>query len=111
MNKTIFELSMIMFIGATVTVAGLSIPAENLLTEARSAANSISRQQLALALEFYYSDHGTYPTVEGGEELIGKLSRDGYIHGKSLRADIFQYESKEGGQDYAFVIAPQEMIR
>lgn len=106
MNKTIFELLMVMLIGTTVTVAGLSIPAENLLTEARSAANLISQQQLALALEFYYSDHGTYPAVRGGEELIEKLSREGYIYGKPIRADIFQYKSKEGGQDYAFVIAP-----
>ena len=67
--------------GATITFGGLVTSADDILKSAKSAANSISFHNLALALEFYHLEHNSYPKVYGSEAVIDELSDGGYISG------------------------------
>lgn len=100
MNSVALNFIITSIIGATVVVSGVSMPIRGILDNATRAANMMSNHQLALALEFYYDDHQRYPPVQGGENLIEELFQGGYIRNRPLDSSLFQYESKEGGQDY-----------
>lgn len=104
MNTALLDVIAASLIGASLTVAGLSLPVADILTSAANAANAANRYQLATALELYYADHQSYPAVSGGEALINTLLAGDYIDRQPLDPSVFQYEAEANGQVYALAV-------
>ncbi len=104
MNRALLDVIAASLIGTSLTVAGLSLPAADILTSAKSAANGANRHQLATALELYYLDHQSYPAVSGGEALVTTLLVGEYIDREPLDPSVFQYEAEANGQAYTLAV-------
>ena len=104
MNKTLFEMLVSTLIGTTITIGGLSIKSEDAVHSAQSAVNSANVHQLATVLELYYDDHQSYPDAKNGQELVDELVKDDYLKTRPTDATIFDYASKDNGQDYSLAL-------
>jgi len=93
-----------LIIGSVLVLGGVSVRSEDVVADATSAANQANIHQLATVVELYYSDHGTYPDVSGGEELIELLEREEYIRNRPLDPKVFIYEPKNNAQDYRLAL-------
>mgnify|MGYP001576297940 CR=1 FL=1 len=91
-------------IGGTIMVNGVLLKADDIIASATSAANTANVHQFATVLELYYSDHNSYPQVTGGPAMIDELYDEGYLRSKPLDSTVFEYSSKEGGQDYSLSV-------
>lgn len=91
-------------IGGTIMVNGVLLKADDIIASATSAANTANVHQFATVLELYYSDHNSYPQVTGGPAMIDELYDEGYLRSKPLDSTVFEYSSKEGGQDYSLTV-------
>ena len=85
-------------------VNGVLLKADDIIASATSAANTANVHQFATVLELYYSDHNSYPQVTGGPAMIDELYDEGYLRSKPLDSTVFEYSSKEGGQDYSLTV-------
>ena len=94
-----------LLLGATIMIGGVAINADKILVDAKSVVNNANIHQLATVLEIYYSDHNQYPEAQNGEELVEKLSTEGYIQNRPLNASIFNYEIKANGQNYSLSLS------
>ena len=91
----------ILLVSATLTVNGVVVNATDVLAEANLAAGQANISQFRTALDLYYIDHGKYPEVYGGADMIDVLEKEKYIRENGpLSADIFNYQAKDNGQDY-----------
>jgi hypothetical protein len=92
-------------IGSVIVVNGVMIKGEDAVAAAKVAANQMNIHQLDNALELYYSDHDSYPAVEGGEALTRLLLEDGYIRNQPAEPDAINYKPKNNNQDYSLTLA------
>jgi len=91
----------ILLAGVTLTVNGFAVNANDILAEANLAAGQANISQFRTALDLYYIDHGKYPEVYGGADMIDILEKEKYIRENGpLNADKFDYQAKNSGQDY-----------
>jgi hypothetical protein len=91
----------ILLVGVTLTVNGVAVNATDVLAEANLAAGQANISQFRTALDLYYIDHGQYPEVYGGADMIDILENEKYIRENGpLNADVFDYQAKDNGQDY-----------
>lgn len=91
----------ILLVGVTFTVNGIAVNANDMLADAFAAAGSANISQFRTALDLYYIDHGKYPEVYGGADMIDILEKEKYIRENGpLNADNFDYQIKDNGQDY-----------
>ncbi|MFA6552548.1 MAG: type II secretion system protein GspG [Candidatus Paceibacterota bacterium] len=102
--STLLQTTLSLLLGATIMIGGVAIHADDIIGDAKSAVNGANVHQLATVLEIYYSDHNQYPNVQNGEELVNKLSAEGYIQNRPLDPTVFTYEIKSNGQDYSLSI-------
>ncbi len=93
-----------MLIGTVITVNGVVLKSGDMIAAAQAAVGQENVHQIANALEFYYFDRNSYPTVEGGTALINLLYDEGYIRTKPLNPETFNYEPKNNGQDYSLTV-------
>lgn len=92
-------------IGSVIMVNGVLLKSDDLIASAHTATNQMNIHQLDNALEIYYSDHNSYPTVIGGEALTELLVDDGYIRNQPLQPEKILYESKDNGQNYSLKLS------
>src|SRR3989344_1848611 len=88
-------------IGSVIMVNGVLMNSDDIIASAHVAANQMNIHQLDNALEIYYSDHGEYPAVEGGEALTELLVDDGYIRSQPFQPEKIVYEPTTGNQNYS----------
>lgn len=100
--NTLLSTTLSLIIGSVIMVGGVAANADDIIAEATSAVNRLNVHQIATALELYYSDHMSYPMVEGGDAVIEKLHAEGYIMNKPLDPNAFHYEPAADGQNYTF---------
>ena len=86
--------------GLTVSIGGVTLLATDVIDWAKLAVNGANVRQLATAVEIYYSVHGSYPKVSGGEALVGILKNEGIIKNTPLDPSVFIYEVERGGEEY-----------
>lgn len=99
--NTMLSTTLALLIGTIITVNGIAVAADDLINEAKTVANKANIHQLATAIELYYSDHQTYPQVNGSEALIEKLTTEGYIMNQPLDSSVFNYQISDDGQNYS----------
>ena len=87
-------------IGSVIMVNGVLMNSDDIIASAHVAANQMNIHQLDNALEIYYSDHGEYPGVVGGEALTELLVDDGYIRSQPLQPEKISYEPQSDNQNY-----------
>jgi len=91
----------ILLAGVTLTVNGFTVNATDILAEANLSAGQANISQFRTALDLYCIDHGQYPKVYGGADMIDILESEKYIRENGpLNADIFDYQVIDNGQDY-----------
>lgn len=100
--NTLLSTTISLIIGSVIVVGGVTANTDDILAEATSAVNRLNVHQIATALELYYSDHTSYPMVEGGEAMIETLYDERYIMNKPLDPSVFEYQPASDGQDYTF---------
>lgn len=83
----------VLTISSIVTINGVLVRSHDILAAAHTSANQANFHQLSLALELYYADHQSYPEATNGNELITTLYKEGYISGKLLQPEAFEYVS------------------
>ena len=84
----------------TVMVNGTAVNSADMLASAQTAVNGANMHQFATVLELYYSDHGNYPEVSGGQALVSTLETEGYIQNSPLNPSAFSYSATDDGQHY-----------
>lgn len=105
MSKIALEMLITLLIGSTIVVNGITVNAEDIISDARQAANGANVHQLQTALALYYFDRSEYPDVTGGDALAGALTSAGYIQpSDTFDSSPFDYATKDGGQDYTLSI-------
>lgn len=92
-------------LGTVLVINGVALKTDDIIDQAKASVNGANIHQLATVIEVYYSEHDTYPTVKGGEELINTLESEGYLRNRPLDSKVFNYEPKNGGQDYELTLA------
>ena len=92
-------------LGSVLVVNGVLVNTDDIINQAKASVNGANIHQLATAVEIYYMDHNSYPKVSGGEALIETLESEGYINNRPLDPKVFQYEIKNGGEDYSLALA------
>ncbi|KKU25535.1 MAG: hypothetical protein UX37_C0019G0001 [Microgenomates group bacterium GW2011_GWA2_46_16] len=92
-------------LGSFIVINGVLVHTDDIVNQAKASVNGANVHQLATVIELYYSDHNFYPNVSGGEALINTLESDGYIRNRPLEPNVFQYEIKNGGEDYLLKLA------
>jgi hypothetical protein len=91
----------ILLVGVTFTVNGAVVNANDMIADAFLAAGSANISQFRTALDLYYIDHGKYPEVYGGANMIDILKSENYIRENGpLNVDNFDYQVEDNGQDY-----------
>ncbi len=106
MNQMIASI-IALLIGTVITVNGVVVKSDDLIASAQTAVNGANFHQIVTILELYYSDHNSYPDVSGGEALIDLFEKEGYIRNRPIDPNVFDYQSKNGGQDYALKVAAE----
>lgn len=91
-------------VGTVITINGFAIKVDDILNNAKEAANRANLHQIATVVELYYSDHDKYPEASGGRELIDLLQDEGYISNKPLDPTVFSYTAEDNGQNYKLAI-------
>lgn len=104
MTKVFLEFLIVSLIGTTITIAGQSFSAADILQQTKTVVNEANVRQLATAVELYYADHQTYPRVAGGEALVEELFRKEYIERKPIEPSVFRYQIRENGQAYTLAL-------
>ena len=99
MNSPIQAL-LVLTIGATITIGGLTAKTDDILASAHQAANVANVHQLSTALELYYLDHNAYPKAEDGSALVNILTSEHYIKSQPLDSSVFAYQLTNNGNDY-----------
>lgn len=100
-NNTLLETLIATLIGSIITIGSISMPAEDIINNAKSATNGANLHQIATVLELYYSDNQSYPTAQDSQKLINELKTKDYIQTVPLDASVFVYTVKDNGQDYS----------
>jgi hypothetical protein len=95
-----------LIMGSVLVMGGVSVRSKDVIADASSAVNQANIHQLATVVELYYSDHGSYPNVSGGKELIDLLEREEYIRNRPLDPEVFTYEPKNNAQDFTLKLDP-----
>jgi len=87
-------------IGSVLMINGIMVNTDDILNETKTAVNGANIHQIATVLEIYYMNHGEYPDVVGGGNLIDTFETEGYILNRPSDANAFNYESKDNAQNY-----------
>lgn len=87
-------------IGTTIIVNGVTLNAQDVLSETKKSVSGVNLHQIKTALELYYFDHNIYPPADSGEALFCLLREQGYIEGMAFDETIFNYDRGLDGQDY-----------
>lgn len=96
----IINVAIALLAGLTVEVGGAAVAANDLINDAKYAANRANVWQLNTALELYYMDNNTYPLDSDAEAMIARLLDEGYIRNKPLDISVFTYTPINNGQNY-----------
>ena len=102
---SLFQSLIVTVLGSVLVVNGVLVHADNIINNTKSTVNQANVHQLATVIELYYSDHNSYPEVSGGEALVDTLQSDGYIENRPLDPSVFNYQTKNNGQDYSLTLA------
>lgn len=102
--NTIISIIIPVLIGTSITVGAFSLKSSDIINSATAAANLANRHEIRTALELYYLDNGSYPKVENAPELFDELADGGYMEGKPIDPEVFDYIYTDGGEKYKFVI-------
>lgn len=100
MNTTLLNLIVTAVIGTSITIAGATLPIEDILGDAVAAVSAANLHQFATVIELYYADHGIYPQVSGGDALVELLAAEDYIINRPLDPSVFLYGASADGQEY-----------
>lgn len=93
-----------LILGMVVVVNGAALRTDDLVAAATAAVNATNLRQLSTVLELYYADHGRYPTVADGTELVLLFEQEGYIRNRPLDPAVFSYEVRADGEDYRLTV-------
>lgn len=91
-------------LGSMLLVNGVMLKTDDIIDQAKASVNGANVHQLATVMEIYYMDHNTYPNVSGGEALVNTLESEGYLRSRPLDPKVFNYETKNNGQDYLLAL-------
>lgn len=72
----------------------------NILSQTQKTVDGGNIHQLATAVEMYYYDHGNYPEVSNGTELVNLLQKENYLQSTKLTGDQFRYSAAANGEKY-----------
>ena len=94
----------------SITIAGVSVKAQDLFDAAKDTQRIANLRQLATAVELYYSDHQSYPRVNGNssqqrwDDFISKLATGHYLGSFPTEKENYDYQDLNGGQTYVLKV-------
>jgi hypothetical protein len=85
-------------------IGNVVVDTDKVLASAWEASNLANRHQIRTALELYYLDNNEYPESKNASELFDELYKKGYIEGKPVNPEAFEYKIENPYQSYKFNI-------
>lgn len=92
------ELTAVFGAAAFIMVGGVAMNAKDILKEAQDTQKIANVRQLAIALELYYADYGSYP--EGDFSSALRQLSQGYLASLPTGSEQYGYQILDSGQHY-----------